>query len=92
MLFLLMMTPRWCVRRGVCVVAFTPSRRVKYAKHKDTGEAVAIKIMNKSIIKERDLSRQVKHEVRLGGADPAGSEVGNGTPVRSAHGQWQGGE
>ncbi|GAB0492354.1 hypothetical protein MMPV_003616 [Pyropia vietnamensis] len=39
--------------------------KVKYAKHKDTGEVVAIKIMNKSILKERDFSRQVKHEIYI---------------------------
>ena len=53
----------------VCVVVArgwsVARRRVKYAKHKDTGDAVAIKVMNKSTIKERDFTAQVKHEVLL---------------------------
>eukprot|EP00168_Porphyra_purpurea_P009508 TRINITY_DN2321_c0_g1_i17.p1 TRINITY_DN2321_c0_g1~~TRINITY_DN2321_c0_g1_i17.p1 ORF type:complete len:737 (-),score=197.47 TRINITY_DN2321_c0_g1_i17:2097-4307(-) len=39
--------------------------KVKYAKHKDTGDAVAIKVMSKSTIKERDFTSQVKHEISI---------------------------
>ena len=60
---------RICTFVGVCGYVArgwsVAGRRVKYAKHKDTGVAVAIKIMNKSTIKERDFTVQVKHEVRL---------------------------
>lgn len=52
-----------CVRLSPYLLTLS-GRRVKYAKHKDTGDEVAIKIMNKSIIKERDFTAQVKHEVR----------------------------
>lgn len=83
-------------RRGVCswvgvylcALSRAPPHRVKFAKHKNTGEGVAIKIMNKSIIKERDFTAQVKHEVWLGEAAAAGLGAWGGS-TRLLSARWQ---
>lgn len=51
--------------RHLCAPAARPRLQVKYAVNTETGEKVAIKILDKEKIQKQNMGAQIKKEVRI---------------------------